>query len=206
MPMRVVTLLLSPIALLLLVSCEPRQTELRLVAPFTPSDRAIAEELSELLDESHATALRITDVPQSGEAAIDQVAAGDADIALVSNSLPFRDNIETILPLYPTVLHIAYRKDLDASSSETLLRGASIYAGPAGSASRLVFERIIQRLGFDTTEYEYVSDLVDDPDVVIVFAPISPGPIRRLSPIIGCSASANLTRLERGPWWTRQCS
>ena len=174
MPMRVVTLLLSPIVLLLLVSCEPRQTELRLVAPFTPSDRAIAEELSELLDESHATALRITDVPQSGEAAIDQVAAGDADIALVSNSLPFRDNIETILPLYPTVLHIAYRKDLDATSGITLLRGAKIYAGPAGSASRLVFERIIKRLGFDTTEYEYVSDLVDDPDVVIVFAPIAP--------------------------------
>jgi len=174
MPMRVVTLLLSPIVLLLLVSREPRQTELRLVAPFTPSDRAIAEELSELLDESHATALRITDVPQSGEAAIDQVAAGDADIALVSNSLPFRDNIETILPLYPTVLHIAYRKDLDATSGITLLRGAKIYAGPAGSASRLVFERIIQRLGFDATEYEYLSDLVDDPDVVIVFAPIAP--------------------------------
>ena len=174
MPMRVVTLLLSPIVLLLLVSCEPRQTELRLVAPFTPSDRAIAEELSELLDESHATALRITDIPQSGEAAIDQVASGDADIALVSNSLPFRDNIETILPLYPTVLHIAYRKDLNASSAENLLRGARVYAGPAGSASRLVFERIIERLGFDTTEYEYVPDLVDDPDVVIVFAPIAP--------------------------------
>ena len=174
MPMRVVTLLLSPIVLLLLVSCEPRQTELRLVAPFTPSDRAIAEELSELLDESHATALRITDIPQSGEAAIDQVAAGDADIALVSNSLPFRDNIETILPLYPTVLHIAYRKNLDATSGITLLRGAKIYAGPEGSASQLVFERIIKRLGFDTTEYEYVSDLVDDPDVVIVFAPIAP--------------------------------
>jgi len=174
MPMRIITLILSPVVLLLLVSCEPRQTELRLVAPFTPSDLAVAEELSELLDESHATALHITDVPQSGEAAIDQVAAGDADIALVSNSLPFRDNIETILPLYPTVLHIAYRKDLDASSSETLLRGARIYAGPAGSASRLVFERIIQRLGFDTTEYEYVSDVGDDPDVFIVFAPIAP--------------------------------
>lgn len=175
MPARFLTLLVSPLVLLLLCSCEPRQNELRMVAPFTPSDREIAEELSELLDEGHATKLRITGTPQSGEAAIDLVAAGDADIALVSNSLPFRDNIETILPLYPTVLHIAYRQGLDATSGiGELLRGAKIYAGPEGSASRLVFERISQRLGFDTTEYAYVSDLVDDPDVVIVFAPIAP--------------------------------
>jgi len=179
MPTRILPFLLSPLVLLLLTSCEPRQNELRLVAPSTPSDREIAEELSGLLAESHATKLVITDVPQSAEAAVDLVAAGDADVALVTNSLPFRDDIETIMPLYPTVLHIAYRKDRDATSATTLLRGAKVYAGPTGSASRLVFERLVSRFGFDTSEYEYASELADDMDIIVLFASISPDRLAR---------------------------
>jgi hypothetical protein len=78
------------------------------------------------------------------------------------------------MPLYPTVLHIAYREDRDSSSGDALLRGAKVYAGPEGSASRMIFSRIVDRIGLDESGYEYVSELTDHPDVVIIFAPISP--------------------------------
>jgi len=172
--MRVVPLILFLFVLLTLASCEPDQQELRLVAPFTPVDRAIAEDLSELLDASNSTRLSITGSALAGDAAIDAVASGAADIALVSNSQSFRNNIATVIPLYPTVLHIAYREDRDASTGSTLLRGAKVYAGPEGSASRMILTRIVDRLGLDSSAYEYVADLTDHPDVVIVFAPISP--------------------------------
>ena len=157
-----------------LSSCEPGRQELRLVAPFTPVDRAIAEGLSELLDASNATRLSVTGASLAGDAAIDAVASGAADIALVTNDQAFRSDIATVMPLYPTVLHIAYRDDRDASTGSALLLGAKVYAGPEGSASRAIFVRIVDRIGLDVSAFEFVSDITDHPDVVIIFAPISP--------------------------------
>lgn len=167
-------LILSLFVLLNLASCEPDQEELRLVAPFAQVDRAIAEDLSGLLDASYSTRLIDAGLSLSGEAAVEAVASGSADIALVTNNQLFRNDIATVMPLYPTVLHIAYREGRDPSTGSTLLRGAKVYAGPEGSASRMIFARIVERIGLDTSSYEYVSDLTDHPDVVILFAPIFP--------------------------------
>jgi len=172
--MRRIPLILSLFVLLSLGSCGPGQEKLRLVAPFTQVDRAIAEDLSELLDASYSTRLIVTGSSLSGEAAVDAVASGSADIALVTNNQPFRHDIATVMPLYPTVLHIAYREGRDSSTGSALLRGAKVYAGPEGSASRKIFARIVGRIGMDVGAYEYVSDLTDHPDVVFVFAPITP--------------------------------
>jgi len=173
-PIRTISLVSLPLIVLLLVSCESKQNELRLIAPFAPVDRAITEEVSGLLGDMDATSLNITGTADSEEAALDAVASGVVDIALISNSLSFRNNIATVMPLYQTVLHIAYREERNASSGITLLSGAKIYAGPTGSASRLIFERIVNRIGLERSAYEYVSEITDHPDIVIVFAPISP--------------------------------
>ena len=170
--MRRLPLILSFFVLLNLASCEPDQEELRLVAPFAQVDRAIAEDISGLLDASYSTRLIVAGSSLSGEAAIEAIASGSADIALVTNNQPFRNDIATVMPLYPTVLHIAYREGRDPSTGSTLLRGAKVYAGPEGSASRMIFARIVERIELDVSSYEYVSNLTDHPDVVIVFAPI----------------------------------
>jgi len=132
--MRHIRLILLLFVVLNLGSCERDQEELRLVAPFAQVDRGIAEDLSGLLDASYSTRLIVTGSFLSGEAAVESVASGTADIALVSNTLPFRDDIATVMPLYPTVLHIAYREDRDASSGSALLHGAKVYSGREGSA------------------------------------------------------------------------
>jgi len=172
--MRRIPLVLSIVVAVNLCSCEPSQQEFRLVAPFSQVDRAIAEELSDLLDAGYSSHLSVTGAPLSGEAALDAVGSGSADIALVTNDQAFRSDIATVMPLYPTVLHIAYRQDRDASTGSTLLRGAKVYAGPEGSASRAIFARILKRIGLNAGAFEYVTDIADHPDVVIIFAPISP--------------------------------
>ena len=172
--MRRISLILSIVVAVNLCSCEPSQQEFRLVAPFAQVDRAIAEDLSDLLDAGYSSHLSVTGAPLSGEAALDAVASGSADIALVTNNQAFRSDIATVMPLYPTVLHIAYRQDRDASNGSTLLRGAKVYAGPEGSASRAIFGRILERIGLTAGAFEYVTDNADHPDVVIIFAPISP--------------------------------
>lgn len=172
--LRTLSLFSILLAGLLLTSCGPRQHELRIIAPFALVERPIVEDLAELLEDAGITSLSIVGTAASDEAALDAVESGEADLALVSNTLPFRDNIATVMPLYPTVLHIVYREDLDASSGVTLLTGARVFAGPDGSASQVIFERLVKRLGLGPGSYEYVTDIGDLPDVIIVFAPISP--------------------------------
>jgi TRAP-type uncharacterized transport system substrate-binding protein len=172
--MRRIPLILLIVVSVNLCSCEPGVEKLRFVAPFTQVDRAIAEDLSDLLDTGYSTRLSMTGSPLSGEAALDAVGSGSADIALVTNDQAFRSDIATVMPLYSTVLHIAYRQDRDASTGSALLRGAKVYAGPEGSASRAIFGRILERIGLNVDAFEYVTDIADHPDVVIIFAPISP--------------------------------
>ena len=161
------------IGLFLLSACDAGQHELRLVTPVLPVDRAIAEDLSALLDSESTVQVALTESPLAEAAALEAIASGEADIALVSNDLPFRNDIATVMPLYPTVLHIASRIQGNSQTGPDMFRGATVYAGPEGSASRLVFERFADRLGLDD-EYRYTTDDDEKPDVVIVFAPVAP--------------------------------
>ena len=166
-------------AALVIVACEPGSANLRLVAPSSDLDYEIASKLAELLHQQGSNVdIKLTDSPRSGEAALSMLLAGDADLALVSNYLPYRDGVATVMPLYPRVLHIAYRHGRDSSSATTLLDQASVYAGSSGSASRLMFERIAARLHLADNSFSYVDQDqqadASDADVVVVFAPISP--------------------------------
>jgi len=162
----------------LLVACDSGPAELRLVAPSSALDLEIARDLEALLEKGSDFRLDITEQQHSGEAALDMLLAGKADIALVSNYLPYREGVSTVMPLYASVLHIAYRDGRDPSSGYSLLSNAKIYAGADGSASRLMFERIAERVGVPDNGYSYIDWVEDarsaDPDIVILFAPISP--------------------------------
>jgi len=158
----------------LLAACDTAPHELRLVTPTEPADRSVVEEFGELLDSDAAISVQLTDTPLSEAAALDAIVSGEADIALVSNNLPFRSDIATVMPLYPTVLHIVHREFKADLPGFEIMRGAAIYAGPEGSASRLIFERIAERMSLQKDEYRYVDGIDAVPDVVIVFSPISP--------------------------------
>ena len=168
----------------LLVACDSGPTELRLVAPSSQLDLEIAQNLAGLLDRGSEFRLDVTTVQHPGEAALDMLLAGEADIALVSNYLPYREGIATVMPVYPSVLHIAYRDGRDPSNGYTLLKDATIYAGAEGSASRLIFERISESIGLSDDAFSYVDRIEEtasaSPDIAIVFAPISPQRIAEL--------------------------
>jgi TRAP-type uncharacterized transport system substrate-binding protein len=166
-----------------IAACEKSPSELRLVRPAAPTDQAILTDLAALMDRESAVQLVLTQNPESGLSALDSLAAGTADVALVSNTLPFREGVSTVIPLYPTVLHIAYFGDRDASNGRSLIKGARVYAGAVGSGSHLTFERFVSRLKLSAADFTYIDDPTDAPDVVIVFAPISPKIIESLPDI-----------------------
>ena len=176
--MRLIGKFLLLTALLSLAACDSDPVELRLVAPSSDLDLEIVQNLGVLLDQSPTVRIRVGGDQQTGEVALNMLIAGEADLALVSNYLPYREDIATVMPLYPSVLHIAYRIGRDASSGPALLNQAKIYAGEEGSASRLMLETIVARMNLPKDAYSYVerpsTGTTESPDVVVVFAPISP--------------------------------
>lgn len=171
--MRPVPLVIVASFAVLLAACESATEELTIVRPAEVIDRSIVEELEGILEANSAFSVSLTDQVLSESEALDAVAAGTADLALVSNYLPFRDDIATVLPLYPTVLHIGANGRMDNALALDLPAGATVYAGPEGSASRLVFERIANHVGLASDEYTYAEVLDETLELVIVFSPIS---------------------------------
>jgi len=161
-------------SLFLLASCSQSPDELRLALPASPVDQDVAVNLSELFSRESDLSIRLIDEEMSEESAMAALLDGTIDIALISNSMPYQEGITTVIPMYPTVLHIGYVGDKDATDMETLLRGANVFAGPEGSASRLMFQKSIGRGRLDAGDFSFVGDTGEPPDVVVVFAPISP--------------------------------
>ena len=79
------------------------------------------------------------------------------------------------------MLHIAYRQGRDASNGRTLLQGATVYGGPPGSAARAMLERVVPAVGLSNKDFSFVANLDSQPDVIVVFAPISPERIGQLA-------------------------
>ena len=177
-PMRLIGKFFLFTALLLMAACDSAPVDLRLVAPSSDLDLEIVQDLEKLLDRNVAIRITVTDDQQPGKTALDMLAAGEADLALISNYLPYREDIATVMPLYPSVLHIANRIGRDHSSGPAVLDQAKIYAGQDGSASRLLMDYIIARMNLPRDAYTYVekpgAGAIENPDVIVIFAPISP--------------------------------
>ena len=171
--MRPVLLVFVASLVLLATACDTVSNDLTIVRPTEILDHGIVEELEEIFESNSALDVTLTDEALSESDALEAVASGEADLALVSNYLPFRDDIATVMPLYPTVLHIGASRNMGNALEVELPAGARVYAGAEGSASRLVFERIAQRLDLANGEFTYADDVSEPPDLIIVFAPIS---------------------------------
>jgi TRAP-type uncharacterized transport system substrate-binding protein len=171
---------LSPIIVIasLLTACDSVSRDLVLARPDSPIDQQIVASMVELFDEQSAVRIRLSDQPMTGGDALLAVAEGRADLALISNDQPFRDDIATVMPLYSTVLHIVQLADHEASTINDLLRDKLVYAGPAGSASRRVFERLTAGIEFGDEGFRFATEQSTSVDLAVVFAPISPERLR----------------------------
>ncbi len=159
-----------------LASCGKPVTELRLIAPPIGLDRAVAEQIANLVAEDAGVRIRL--VPQQdGLDELDALIAGSADIAFAPNNERYRGEINTIMPLYQSVLHILVHRERAALDSEAILTGARIYAGPPGSIARSVGELMIQDAGFSRFGVEFVDEIGDEMegggfDILLMYVPI----------------------------------
>ncbi len=159
----------------LLQGCEQAGRSLTLARPGSPIDERVAENLVATLDEESGFDLALTSGALSEEAALDALANGALDLALVSNSMPYRNSIGAVIPMYATVLHIGSSRSGQVADLPELLRGASVYAGPDGSASRILFDRMVKLREFEGLEFSFAdpTENGEPPDVFMIFAPVA---------------------------------
>lgn len=159
---------------LLLGGCTEQSNTFRLLDPAQMIDREMAAELVAVFEQNSPHRIEIVPLPPDYDTALDALEAGVADLAFASNVQPYREGITTVMPLYPTVLHIVYRKDRPADSAEILLRGATVNAGPPGSASRRLLAEILDSLELREDDVTFADSSAELPDVSVLYLPVSP--------------------------------
>lgn len=164
--------------LLVLSGCAEQGNTFRLLVPAQPFDREVAAELVDVFEQNSRHRIELVPMPAGFETALDALESGHADLALTSNTQLFRQGITTVMPFYPTVLHILVRRERSAGSAEELLRGATVNAGPVGSASRQLMSEIMTGLDIAAGDVTFVDSAAALPDVNLVYLPISPEQIR----------------------------
>lgn len=167
------------LAVVAFAACDRKPSQLSLVKPLDQANQDVASDIVGLIDRESAVTIKFTGRAMSEADAIEALIAGDADIALVSNSMPFRRRIATVLPMYPNVLHMGSNGEHYNGDGPISLQGAKINAGAPGSASRMMFETSRSHLNLGPTDFTYVDPLSDGsdphnaPDVFVVFAPVA---------------------------------
>lgn len=78
--------------------------------------------LQQALGGSPRFSLALVPHPDPGTSNLGLLEAGVADLALAPNNEAYRSGVETDIPLYPAVLHIAYRKDVEPKNVADLRR------------------------------------------------------------------------------------
>jgi TRAP-type uncharacterized transport system substrate-binding protein len=183
----VVTLLLAALA-----GCGEQQHEYRLLEPPLPLDQEIAADLVEVFEQNSEHRITLVPMPGAAETALDALEDGYADLAFASNAQPYRQGITTVMPLYPTVLHVMYRHGRDASDPRALLLGASVFAGPVGSSSRQLMTTILTGLDMREDDVHFATDAGELPDIVVLYMPISPESVSERLAGIGATGAYQL--------------
>lgn len=158
--------------LLGMAGCDHGGETLRLLRPSVGLDAAIAAELEALVDRHPDLDIEIVDPPEPGMRAVEVLAGGHADLAMLTNAERYDERVNLVVPLYPSVLHILTSEDHATKNIRDLFTNSKVYAGPPGSVTRWIVARITDDLHVPDTDFELVDTVSSSPNVIIVFAPI----------------------------------
>jgi hypothetical protein len=178
----------------IIAGCTDAPVTMRIVSGPPEANERVAELLVSASDEV-ATRVRLTPgaAVASAEDALAALDDGRAELAIVENSVSYRHpNVRTVAPLYPTVLHIGVQSERRGETLREVFRGATVFAGGEDAPSRQLLNRMASMYAWSGIEFSYVESLESRPDVVFVFAPISP----RSAPVLEGYELLSLGRAE----------
>ena len=159
-----------------IAGCSGAPNTLTIVTGPPAANQTVAALLARTSEEAH-TPIRLTQGPtvESADAALAALENGTADLAIVVNSSQYgQAAVRTVVPLYPSVLHIGVRPERTGRPLRETLDGATVFAGGEGSPARYLLGHLTSMFASSDLEFSYVDSLDDGADIIFVFAPISP--------------------------------
>ena len=156
-------------ALVFASSCDRPTRSLKILGNIEEPQNEIANILANVLNQCLEDS--VTVVPGIGSLAnLDSLENNSADLAIVDNFSRFSDGVRAIMPLYPQVLHILHRRNINPRSLRELFASGKIFAGVDGSGTRRFVDQLIENLGIDPEKCEFVKlENFFDADVIFSF-------------------------------------
>ena len=153
-------------------SCQQGKIKYRLFYSTDEPDGEISKAIKEVMERNHNLEIELV-LGEGSFANLDSIAAGVADIALIENFVPFRDDVRTVLTFYPKVLHIFYFDDgrPEPTTFEELLYGRRVYIGQEGSGTYLFMQDIFEFFDLDQSKLSITNNIFDT-EIVIGFTDI----------------------------------
>jgi TRAP-type uncharacterized transport system substrate-binding protein len=100
---------------------------------------------------------------------LDSLEAGRADFGIVDNYSRFSDDVTSVLPLYPQVLHILHRKEFNPKSLRDLFLTGKVFAGIEGSGTHRFVHELMLDLGIKESQCAFV-DYYDYFEADVIFS------------------------------------
>jgi TRAP-type uncharacterized transport system substrate-binding protein len=149
-------------------SCHKDDKPLKILGNYEEPQHQIAVTIANILNQNLSDSVSVL----SGDgslANLDSLEAGKADLGIVDNYSRFSDRVNSIMPLYPQVLHILYRAELHPKSFHDLVLNGKIFAGMEGSGTFRFVELLLHDLGISKDRCKFV-DFYDYFDADVIFA------------------------------------
>lgn len=157
--------------LLALVSCSKEQETYRILTSGEEPQDQIVKTIARVLNASMAedTVMVLDGLGSSPN--IDSLKNNVADFTIVDNHSSYNPDIYSVIPLYPQILHVVYKKGLKPVMIEDLIRGKKIYAQVEGSGAYRFVELMKKAYGIRDSEMSYVQDYeFFEADVIFSFS------------------------------------
>jgi TRAP-type uncharacterized transport system substrate-binding protein len=101
---------------------------------------------------------------------LDSLESGKADFGIVDNYSRFSDKVSSVLPIYPQLLHILYRKEMSPQSLRELFTMGKIFAGIEGSGTKRFVDELMRDAGIEKSACTFVDEYdFFEADVIFAF-------------------------------------
>lgn len=135
------------VAMAVLASCDRAPRTIRIATgtrggTFLPLGETLARSFARDVPELDFVAIESA----GGQASIDMIASGEADLALLSNHVEGSSALRLVAPLYQETLQIVVRRDVGITTVMDL-RGRSISIGPEGSGTESIARAVLGHFG-----------------------------------------------------------
>ena len=164
MTLRVAVALASCAALL---SCARQDLDLTVSYSIEEPQQSVAEALQRHMATGNVSVELLA--KDDREKVVAAVLGGEADLGILEEPTGRVAGLTTVVPLYPSILHVLYRKDRSANSFPELIRGQQVYAGPVGGTAWRFLGQLAVDYRIEPDEYTILADpWLVEPDVYFI--------------------------------------